>query len=84
MTMLAEPVQEIPNTATTLSETIHQEEASRIFNETARRYLSISGSEFLARWDAGIYRDSEMRSRAMRVAILIPMVRSTSARKKSC
>jgi hypothetical protein len=84
MTMLAEPVQKIVTSPTELSETIGADEASQIFDATAKRYLDISGPEFLARWDEGVYRNSELKSRAMRVALLIPMVRSTSARKKSC
>jgi hypothetical protein len=85
MTMLADhPVQKAVTSSAELSETIGPSEASSIFDATAKRYLGISGSEFLARWDAGVYRNSELKSRAMRVAMLIPMVRLTSARKKSC
>lgn len=84
MTMLAEPIQKTVTSPAELSETIGSDEASQIFDATAKRYLDISGPDFLARWDAGDYRNSELKSRAMRVALLIPMVRSTSARKKSC
>ena len=59
------------------------DEASKLFDETARRYMNMSGEQFLHAWDNGQFATSEIRSRAMRVAILIPLVRKTSARKKS-
>ena len=59
-----------------------REEAKRLFDETARQYLSMSGDEFLCRWDNGTFKGST-DTRAMRVAILIPLVRKTSARQKS-
>lgn len=83
MTMLAEPVQKIVASPAELSETIGADEAFQLLDATAKRYLDISGTEFLARWDAGVYHNSELNNRAMRVALLIPMVRLTSARKKS-
>jgi hypothetical protein len=65
-------------------EVFSPEQAFRLFDETAKRYFNISGEEFLAQWDAGAFSDPSIRSRAMRVAMLIPMLRSTSAREKSC
>jgi|GEM_PF-857551 len=65
------------------SDAFTPEEANNLFDATARRYMGISGDEFLQRWDNGEFRDSESQARAMRVAILIPIVRKTSARKKS-
>lgn len=59
------------------------EEAENLFDATARQYMGISGAEFLQAWDHGKFREAEVNTRAMRVAILIPLVRKTSARKKS-
>ena len=83
MSMIAERVHRQSSPAST-SETIRPDEADRLFDETAKRYLNLSGTEFLKRWDEGYYRTSASKNRAERVAMLIPMVRSTSARKKSC
>ena len=58
-------------------------EGEELFDRAAQRYLSISGKEFLRRWDAGYYTDPGERARAMRVALLIPFVRSVSARKNA-
>lgn len=68
------------------SETIAQftqEEAKALFDKTANRYMGMSGEEFLIGWDRGNFRDAETKQRAMRVAMLIPLVRKISARKKS-
>lgn len=59
------------------------EESFSFFNAAARRYLGISGDEFLRRWDAGEFKGPEFDTRATMVAMLIPMVRPTIARKKS-
>jgi len=83
MSIIAERVHRQSESAST-SETIRPDEAKRLFDETAERYLNLSGAEFLKKWDEGHYRTSKVRTRAERVAMLIPMVRSTSARKKSC
>ena len=58
-------------------------EARALFDATAQKYMHISGDEFLQRWDSGEYRDHMAETRAMRVAVLIPMVRSTSVRANS-
>ncbi len=61
-----------------------EEEAKKLFDATARRYLKISGAEFLRHWDAGDYlgRDGE-ENNVMRVAVLVPMVRSVSVRQNA-
>lgn len=59
------------------------EESRALFDKTARLYLSMSGEEFLRRWDLGDFRDVDSRPQVMRVASLIPLVRKTSARPKS-
>lgn len=58
-------------------------EGEQLVERAAQRYLSISGKEFLRRWDTGYYTDPGERARAMRVALLIPFVRSVSARKNT-
>jgi hypothetical protein len=59
------------------------DEAWRLFDDTARQYMRMSGAEFLRAWDDGDFRgETSEAHRAVRVAILIPSVRKTSARKK--
>jgi hypothetical protein len=73
-------VEEMTQTAI---DTFDPAEARALFEATAQRYLHISGDEFLQRWDSGLYRNEIAESQAMRVAMLIPMIRTTSARAKS-
>jgi hypothetical protein len=65
------------------SEVFSPDQVVDLFDATAKRYFNITGEEFLAKWDAGFFSDPSVRGRAMRVAMLIPMLRSTRARKKS-
>lgn len=51
-----------------------REEGIEILDRAARQALGISGEEFLRRWDAGEYEESEDRAVA-RVAMLIPFAR---------
>lgn len=60
-----------------------REESVSFFNAAAQRHLGISGEEFLRRWDEGYFKGPENDTRATMVAMLIPMVRPTVARKKS-
>lgn len=67
--------------ATPLADAVFgKDEARQLLEATAQRYLHISGEEFLRRWDAGEYQNPDNGSGVMRVAMLIPMVRETSAR----
>ena len=50
-------------------------EALEDFDASARRYLGISGAEFLRRWDAGEYPDPDDTPGVMAVAFLIPLIR---------
>jgi hypothetical protein len=60
------------------------DEAKALFDATARHYCGISGAEFLRRLDAREFApDVVTQERVLRVAALIPLVRKTSARKKS-
>lgn len=47
----------------------------RIFDDDARRYLKMSGKEFLKKWDNGEFPDPDAEEGVMSVAMLIPMVR---------
>ena len=74
---MALPAAEATETDTTLS----VEEGRELFEREARRLLGISGAEFVRRWTAGDYRDlpdTPETWKAMRVAFLIPFVRSES------
>lgn len=80
MTVLqAKPVRAVANDSSSFS----ADEASKLFDDTARRYMDMSGKDFLRAWDNGQFATPELKLRAMRVAVLIPLVRKTSARKKS-
>ena len=54
---------------------IDQEEGIEILDEAAKKYLGISGDEFLKRWDAGEYVGKADTPEIMRVASLIPIAR---------
>lgn len=52
-------------------------EGRELFDHQARRLLTISGQEFLERWDAGEYRDMidpDLARRVNRLAMLMPFV----------
>jgi hypothetical protein len=46
-----------------------------LFDKTARKLLSISGDEFLARWDRDDYEDEQENMAITKVAMLIPFAR---------
>ena len=56
-------------------------EAVRLFDTTARRYVGVSGTEFLKKLDENKWDLSEPR--VFRVTMLLPLVRKTSAQKKT-
>ena len=65
--------------ASTLEQTTHdsehvqeltREEARELFDESARRYLGMSGDEFLRRWHAGDFDRDPDQPAIMRVAML--------------
>jgi hypothetical protein len=56
--------------------TLNKVQARRVFNAAARRYLKISGTEFLRRWDAGEFNvDPDTQPGVVQVAVLLPLVR---------
>ena len=58
---------------------LSREEGRELFDRQARRYLDMSGDEFLAKWDAGEFGDPDDRTKnppgVMRLAMLLPFVR---------
>lgn len=58
---------------------LSREEGRQLFDRQARRYLGISGEEFLKKWDAGEYGDPDDRTQnppgVMQLAMLLPFVR---------
>jgi hypothetical protein len=57
---------------------LDEDEAREAFDAEARKWLGISGDEFLRRWDAGEYRgieDDADHPHVIGMAMLIPLVR---------
>jgi hypothetical protein len=52
------------------------EEGRSLLDKQARKYLNISGDEFIKKWDAGEFGDDPDRPEIMHVAMLIPFVRN--------
>lgn len=61
------------------------EEGREIFDRAARRYMNMSGEEFLARYDAGEFHDSysDNHTNEVRVSMLIPFARPEQYRDES-
>jgi hypothetical protein len=58
---------------------LSREEGRELFDRQARRYLDMSGDEFLFKWDAGAFGDPDDRTKnppgVMRMAMLLPFAR---------
>jgi hypothetical protein len=52
------------------------EEGRVLLDKQARRYLNMSGDEFVKRWEAGEFDDDPDRPEIMRVAMLIPFAKN--------
>lgn len=50
------------------------EEGWEVLDRQARRYLRMSGEEFIEAWRAGKFDDNPDRPEVMRVAMLLPLV----------
>ena len=50
------------------------ERAAALFDQVARRIVGISGKEFLARWDAGEYREYEDTPQGRELSYLILLI----------
>ncbi len=58
---------------------LSREEGRALFDRQVRRYLDMSGEEFLRKWDAGEFGDPDDRTKnppgVMQLAMLLPSVR---------
>ncbi len=54
---------------------LDDEESKAFFDQVARRWLNISGDEFLRAYDAGEFGDPDDDPNVMRVAMLMPFGR---------
>jgi len=58
---------------------LSREEGRGLFDRQARRYLDMSGDEFLSKWDDGEFGDPDDRTKnppgVMLLAMLLPFVR---------
>ena len=52
---------------------LSREDGLRIIDRQARRYLKMSGAEFIRRWNAGEFRDDPDRPGVARLAMLLPL-----------
>lgn len=57
---------------------LSEQEARELLDKQARRYLGMSGEEFIRAWDAGEFDADPDRPEVMRVAMLLPLGRSDS------
>ena|SRR6266853_326585 len=51
-----------------------EEEAAALFDREARRYLGMSGQEFITAWESGKFDENPDQSDVMYVAMLLPLV----------
>ena len=50
------------------------EEGRKLLDKQARRYLNMSGDDFIKKWEAGEFDDNPDRPEVMEVAMLLPFV----------
>lgn len=55
---------------------LNAEESHELFDQQARRYLGVSGDEFVRRLEAGEYGDPDDDPRVMRLVMLLPFARA--------
>lgn len=63
------------NEPETKAHEVSAEEGREIVDRAARRYLNMSGEEFVAAWDGGAFDSDPDRPEVMRVAMLLPFAR---------
>ena len=51
------------------------EDGRKLLDKQARRYLKMSGGEFIKKWEAGEFGDDPDRPEVMRVVMLIPFAK---------
>jgi hypothetical protein len=54
---------------------LSKEQARRMFNREAQRYLKMKGKDFIEKWDAGMFNGKSDSPEVMRVAMLLPFGR---------
>ena len=64
----------VPPTTTNSHIDLTEEEAYALFDREARRYLGMSGQEFIAAWESGKFDKNPDQSDVMYVAMLLPLV----------
>jgi hypothetical protein len=72
-----------PETTENLPSVLSPEECAALFDHVARRLAGMSGKEFLAKWDAGEYRDLDLDAtpegrNIVYLSLLIPFGRRLS------
>ncbi|MBA3424472.1 MAG: hypothetical protein H0U04_07980 [Rubrobacter sp.] len=55
--------------------TLSDDEGRELFDRQARRYLDMTGDEFVEAWDARKFDDPDNSPDIMHVAMLLPLVR---------
>ncbi|MGH2354540.1 MAG: hypothetical protein ACRDJN_23275 [Chloroflexota bacterium] len=55
------------------TEVLTPEEGQRLLDEQARRYLGMSGAEFVRAWKAGKFAADPDRPEVVRLAMLLPL-----------
>ena len=68
---MASIVADPPQDAAGLSQEVSVEEASAILDRQARRYIGISGEEFLRRWNCGYWPHPDRVPGVIRVSMLL-------------
>jgi len=58
-----------------LAKELTVEEGKVLFDQAARRLLGVSGDQFLAQWEAGVYRGHEGDPSTMYLVMLLPFAR---------
>jgi hypothetical protein len=51
------------------------EEGRKLLDKQARRYLNMSGDEFIQKWESGEFDDDPDRPEIMRLVMLIPFAK---------
>ena len=63
-----------PKKAGTIKE-LTLEEGRKLLDQQARRYLHMSGEEFIRKWEAGEFDDNPDQPEIMRLVMLIPFAK---------
>lgn len=54
---------------------VTREDARKLFNRQARKYLQMSGDEFIEKWKAGEFNGQSDTANVLQVAMLLPLAR---------